>query len=84
MNDTGDSEPTLYRETAQDVSLDRDADNYPQEYGHEEPDSDLEDDDSFDLEGLDSDNKVDMNIIYQNTSLHNLHHIEQLTILQLQ
>jgi len=29
MNDTGDSEPTLYRETAQDVSLDRDADNYP-------------------------------------------------------
>jgi hypothetical protein len=66
MDDMGDSEPTLHRETAEDVSLDMDADDYPQEDhdGDEGPDSDLEDDDSFDLEGLDGDNEVDMNIAH--------------------
>ena len=66
MDDMGDSEPTLRRETAEDVSLDMDADDYPQEDhdGDKGPDSDLEDDDPFDLEGLDSDDEVDMNIAH--------------------
>ena len=49
--------PTLRRETAEDVSLDMDADDYPREEG-----VDSDSDSTFVPEGLDGDDEIDMNI----------------------
>ena len=59
MDDLEESEPTLSRETAEDVSLDMDADDYPWEEG---VDSDSDDEGTFVPGGLDGDDEIDMNI----------------------
>lgn len=60
MGNHEESEPTLRRETAKDISLDTDADDYPQENNE---DSDSENEGTFGLSGFDSDDEIDMNII---------------------
>lgn len=65
MDDTEKEEPTLHRETAMDVSLDMDADDYPEGVDDEGGDnSDEEEGDGFGLgEGIwHSDDKLDMNV----------------------
>ena len=57
MDDAEESAPTLRRETAEDVSLDMDADDYPREEG-----VDSDSDSTFVPEGLDGDDEIDMNI----------------------
>ena len=57
MDDAEESEPTLHRETAEDVSLDMDADDYLWEEG-----VDSDSNSTFVPEGLDGDDKINMNI----------------------
>jgi hypothetical protein len=64
MDDTEEAEPTLRRETAEDVSLDMVADGYPDEDADEGGD-DSDSDDAFGLgEGIwHGDEEIDMNIV---------------------